>query len=87
MNEQIDTGDYVLHGPTGETWLVARVDGKLIAWCGWPPGWADLSDCTLVEKATPEKRDELLRSLASGSHHCAGWARERMAEAMGERAA
>lgn len=28
---EIDTGDHVLHGPTGETWVVARVlEDKLL---------------------------------------------------------
>jgi len=76
--EAIDTGDSVYHTPTGETWLVARVDGDKLAWCGWPEGWADLADCTLTEKATPEERTKLLRRLADGSHHCAAWARERL---------
>ncbi len=61
----IDTGDSVIHRPTGETWLVAHVDGDRLYWCGWPPGCAALSDCTLVEKATPEARDKLIRDLAA----------------------
>lgn len=61
---EIDTGDTVLHGPSGETWTVAYVDGDRLAWCGWPPGEAKLSDCTLKEKASPEYREELLRQLS-----------------------
>ena len=34
----IDTGDTVKHGPTGETWVVAYVQGDRLAWCGWPEG-------------------------------------------------
>lgn len=60
----IDTGDSVKHGPTGETWLVAYVQGDRLAWCGWPPGEARLSDCTLIQKATPEARDKLLKEMA-----------------------
>lgn len=78
--ETIDTGDYVKHGPTGETWVVACVEGDRIAWCGWPPGWANLSDCTLTHKATHQEREKQLRSLAESEHHCAGWARERLAK-------
>ena len=62
--ETIDTGDHVKHGPTGETWLVAFVEGDRLAWCGWPPGLADLADCTLVQKATPGEREKLLASMA-----------------------
>jgi hypothetical protein len=61
---EIDTGDSVKHGPTGETWVVAYVDGDRLAWCGWPKGEAALADCTLVEKASPEARDKLLHDMA-----------------------
>ena len=67
MNETIDTGDTVKHGPTGETWLVAYVQGDHLAWCGWPEGEAQLSDCTLVKKASPEEREKLLRQMADSS--------------------
>ena len=61
---EIDTGDSVLHGPTGERWVVAYVDGDRLAWCGWPPGEAALSDCKLIQKASPEYRDKLLHDMA-----------------------
>ena len=60
----IDTADHVLHGPSGETWVVAYVEGDRLAWCGWPEGEASLADCTLVKKATPEQREKLLWELA-----------------------
>lgn len=41
------TGDHVLHKPSGETWVVAFVDGDDLAWCGWPNGLARTSDCEL----------------------------------------
>lgn len=53
---EIDTGDHVRHGPTGEDWVVRYVRGDRLAWCGWPPGEANLSDCALIRKATPEER-------------------------------
>lgn len=62
--ETIDTGDHVKHGPTGETWLVAFVEGDRLAWCGWPEGFADLADCTLIQKAAPGEREKLLASMA-----------------------
>ena len=61
----IDTGDTVKHGPTGETWTVAYVQGDYLAWCGWPEGEARLSDCTLIEPATDEYRAKLLNDLAN----------------------
>ena len=78
QQQPIDTGDIVTHGPTGETWLVARVDGSRLAWSGWPPGWAELSDCTLIEKASPAYRLKTLRELAASGHHCAAWAKARL---------
>jgi hypothetical protein len=79
--EQIDTGDAVLHGPTGEEWLVAYVRGDRLAWCGWPEGEAALSDCALVRKATPAQRDKLLEEMAASSGTRARYAQQRRAAA------
>lgn len=57
----IDTADHVFHRPTGETWLVAYVEGDRLCACGWPCTLARLEDCALVKKATAEERDDLLR--------------------------
>lgn len=65
MSDTIDTGDIVKHGPTGETWTVAYVRRDYLARCGWPPGEAPLRDCTLIKKATPEERVQLLRECAA----------------------
>lgn len=83
MSDAIDTGDAVVHGPTGETWLVAYVEDGQLAWCGWPEGTADVSDCTLVRKATPEQRVTLLREL--GAEHRTHDRRFRVARATLER--
>lgn len=64
-DHKIDTGDSVFHKPTGETWLVAFVEDGRLSWCGWPEGWANLSDCELTQKATEEQRDKLLRKMAA----------------------
>lgn len=82
MTGQIDTGDIVRHGPTGEEWVVALVDGSRLSWCGWPEGYADLADCALVRKATPQQRLQLLREMAQvdGLDHRARYARRRLAE-------
>jgi hypothetical protein len=79
----IDTADHVLHGPTGEEWLVARVTSTHLHPCGWPPSMADLSDCTLIRKAKPEERLQLLRELARGQSMNASWARSAL-DALGE---
>lgn len=61
----IDVGDYVHHGPSNEYWIVAAVDGDRLYWCGWPfGGSAELADCTLLEKATDEDRNKLIKELA-----------------------
>jgi hypothetical protein len=61
----IDTGDTVRHKPTGEKWIVACVRDDQLSWIGWPEGWAELEDCELIKKATPEKRLEWLKDLAA----------------------
>lgn len=75
--DTIDTGDTVKHGPTGETWVVAYVQGDRLAWCGWPPGEAQLSDCLLVQKAAPGYRDKLLRDMADMRLDPEGWDRRK----------
>lgn len=76
----IDTADVVLHGPSGEAWVVAYVKGDRLAWCGWPEGEAMLADCTLTEKATPEQRETLLRAMAdSPDDRLSRYARQRLA--------
>lgn len=72
----IDTGDRVKHGPTGEEWLVARVNGKHLFPCGWPPTRAEVGDCTLLKKATAAERQKLLQELAASQSEHAAWARD-----------
>jgi hypothetical protein len=65
QGQTIDTGDLVYHAPSKERWVVAYVQNGRLAWCGWPEGEADLSDCYLVKKASPESRRKLLEELAA----------------------
>ena len=60
----IDTADVVHHAPSGEDWVVAYVDGEHLTACGWPETRARLSDCTLVEKATPVQRVHVLEEMS-----------------------
>jgi hypothetical protein len=82
------TGDTVLHGPTGEEWMVAYADAanNRIAWCGWPPGRAKLSDCTIVYVASAEESEKLIREMAEGrgDDHRFAWARRELAARGGE---
>jgi hypothetical protein len=78
----IDTGDYVLHVPSGEKWVVACVRGEYLSWMGWPEGMAKLADCELIEKATPESKARLLHELADNktNDHRSRFARHMLAE-------
>lgn len=66
--DKIEIADAVHHGPTGEDWVVARVTEKHIYPAGWPPCRADLADCKLLTKATPEQRERMLRDLRRLPH-------------------
>ncbi len=68
MNENIDTGDTVLHVPSGETWIVAGAAGAHLWPCGWPPGRANVSDCVLLIKATPQEKANLQAQLKRMPH-------------------
>lgn len=50
-------GDVVRHGPSNEKWVVAYADVERdeIAWFGWPPSYAKLSDCELLESVSIDK--------------------------------
>ena len=63
---KIRTGDAVVHGPTGETWVVAYADHERgeLAWLGWPPGYAELSDCELEESCSDEEHKAVLVRLS-----------------------
>lgn len=60
-----DTGDCVLHRPTGEQWVVAYVRDDRLAWLGWPQGEASVKDCELVRECSPEKRQKWLLDMAA----------------------
>lgn len=78
MTHGIDTADHVRHAPTGEDWVVAYVEGRKLCACGWPESLAELSDCTLVKKATAAERDYLLREMARGEGSRASYACNRL---------
>lgn len=63
----IRTGDTVFHRPSGERWLVACVRDEQLSWCGWPEGWAQLSDCELVKTCTDEQHWKLVEEIARSS--------------------
>lgn len=79
MRDKIDIADRVHHGPSNENWIVAAVTADSIYWCGYPfGGCAELSDCTLIKKATPDEKDKLIRELSimSGDEYPIAHARE-----------
>ena len=56
----------MLHHPTKEKWIVAYADyerGEL-AWLGWPPGHARISDCELLESCTDEESHKELVAIS-----------------------
>jgi len=59
----IETGDVVLHEPSGEEWLVAFVEDGSLSWLGWPEGTANVADCKLLKKGTQEDRDMWQRDM------------------------
>lgn len=64
----IDAGDIVSHGPSGEEWVVAVTYGPdEIIPMGWPLTYAKTKDCTLVRKATPEERKSHLEKLSTNA--------------------
>lgn len=67
-------GDVVHHGPTGEDWVVAYVDGDHLAWCGWPEGEAKVADCRLKEACTDEEHLKRLQEISKSSGKRARWA-------------
>jgi hypothetical protein len=83
MEPTIDTGDHVRHEPTGESWVVACVQGDKLSWCGWPEGMAELKDCTLILKVDEEKRLALLQQIAAsgGNDHRVRYAIAALAKA------
>lgn len=70
--EAIDTGDAILHSPSGETWLVAYCDHGYVCCCGWPESLAKVEDCELKRKATPEQRISLLKQMAESNRDSRG---------------
>lgn len=74
----IDTGDGVLHRPSGETWVVAYVNNGHLAWCGWPHGMAPVADCELVSEATAEYRTKLLRDMVRCDDSRGSYAQRRL---------
>jgi hypothetical protein len=58
-------GDYVLHRPTGETWVVAWCEGCDLAWCGWPNGMARTHDCEIVRRSTDDEHTRWVATVAN----------------------
>lgn len=47
-------GDTVRHIPSGEEWLLVRVQGDYVYPGGWPPSRALKADCVVTEPADAE---------------------------------
>lgn len=78
----IKPGDTVYHKPTGERWVVSFVQDGRLSWIGWPEGYADLSDCVLIESCSFEESFNIIRYLAE--HGKDGDGRTRYAKSLME---
>ena len=67
MDSPFRIGDTVLHAPSGETWIVAAVDGEDLFPAGWPESLARTSDCSLVRAATDEQHARFVREVRKSS--------------------
>lgn len=59
----IEIADHVKHIPSGEEWIVARVDDKYLWPCGWPESREMKKDCVLIKKSSQESRYKLIEEL------------------------
>lgn len=75
----IDSGDIVEYH--GEKYCVACRHDDWLYPVGWPSDCIRVDLCTLIESATPEKRNQTLLALASSSAktHRPSCARQRLA--------
>lgn len=75
----VRAGDSVVHGPSGETWLVAAMspDGTELVCCGWPETVAKVADCTLAKACGDAEHAEMLRQVieSCGDQLRGSWAR------------
>lgn len=63
MSAQIRLGDIVIHGPSGEEWVVLYCNGINLAPMGWPPCEAKVSDCTVTERCTDKQHARWIERL------------------------
>jgi hypothetical protein len=75
LTTPIRAGDHVLHRPSGETWVVAAVEGDELAWAGWPDGLARTQDCERTHEAADAEHREFQRLVERGSGSRARMAR------------
>jgi hypothetical protein len=77
-------GDHVHHGPTGEDWVIAYVDGEYLAWCGWPEGEARVADCALIKACTDDEHLRMLQECAKSSGKRQRWAQAELVKRYSE---
>ena len=61
--EKIEIADIIFHKPSGEEWVVAKVNEQYLWPAGWPCCRAKLKDCELRKKASEGERNLLLNAL------------------------
>jgi hypothetical protein len=69
-------GDSVHHKPSGEYWIVGRVDDRHVIPLGWPCTCADRADCEIIEECDDDRHRETVERLkklpADDPRHIAG---------------
>jgi hypothetical protein len=63
------TGDTVKHVPSGEEWLLIRLEGEYVYPGGWPKSRALAADCRLVARGTAEDIAWIVAQLAKAASH------------------
>ena len=75
-----DTGDAVRVPSIDEEWLVAFVEGGRLYCLGWPLSSVPVSECVVIERATHERRFDLLLDMAASQCSSrSNYARNRLA--------
>lgn len=59
----IKIGDAVKHHPSGEEWIVGRVDPLHVYPLGWPCCRADITDCELLESCSEKEHHAWVEKL------------------------
>jgi hypothetical protein len=82
----MDTGDSVVHKPTGDVYLVACVHAPYLHTAGFPECRLLIADCVVKDTCSDSMRRDIIKRMAgsSGMGHRSVCARERLRSIMDE---